>query len=140
MRPINALDGYTGDFKITITSKTGTSSYAPTGLVMYFDDNNWYSVKEGSDRVWTGQKVNGTFSEESKPNHNLQGHLLVNVITVDNTNHTLNIKTYENNTLINYTDYTINTATATSSVKYGLDNSYANTDKVHIYEIIAEAL
>ena len=102
MRPINALDGYTGDFKITITSNSDTSHPAPTGLVMYFDDNNWYSIKEGSDRVWTGQKVNGTFSEESKPNHNLQGHLLVNVITVDNTNHTLNIKTYENDTLINY--------------------------------------
>ena len=141
MRSINALDGYTGDFKVSITSKAPDSSHpAPTGLVMYFDDNNWYAIKEGSDKVWTGQKVNGNFSETSKTAHNLQGHLLVTEISVDNTNHTMNIKTYENGSLINYTDYTINTASATSSVKYGLDNSYATTDKVNFYEIKVETL
>lgn len=96
---IPALEGVTDSFKMIIHSKTSSNqNYCGIGLCLYIDANNWYSIEDTSEKIWTYKKVNGAFSyTQGSATTNYIGADLVQECIYDSQTHKIILNKYDSN-------------------------------------------
>jgi len=93
---IPALEGVTDSFKMIIHSQS--SNHCGIGLCLYIDENNWYTIGDTSEKIWTYQKVNGTFSyTEGSATPSYIGAALVQECIYDSQTHKMTLNRYDSN-------------------------------------------
>lgn len=124
---------------MTLTTKT--SNNGATGLCLYIDSRNWYSVEWNGDKVWLYKTVNGTLSYADKTSHlSLSGTTMYNEYVYDATNHKLIISVYDSNkTLIESYDYAV-ASSLSSGVQWGIPTDWSSNASVEISEVKVESL
>lgn len=96
---ISALEGVTGSFRMIIHSQTSSNrNYCGIGLCLYIDANNWYSVEDTSEKIWTYKKVNGTFQyTEGSATTSYIGAELIQECIYDSQTHKITLNKYDSN-------------------------------------------
>ena len=93
---IPALEGVTDSFKMIIHSQS--SNHCGIGLCLYIDANNWYTIGDTSEKIWTYQKVNGTFSyTEGSATPSYIGAELIQECIYDSQTHKMTLNRYDSN-------------------------------------------
>lgn len=93
---IPSLEGVTDSFKMIIHSQS--SNNCGIGLCLYIDANNWYSIEDTSEKIWTYKKVNGTFSyTEGSATPSYIGADLVQECIYDSQTHKITLNRYDSN-------------------------------------------
>ena len=93
---IPALEGVTDSFKMIIHSQS--SGNGGIGLCLYIDADNWYSIEDSSDKIWTYKKVNGSFSQTpGSTTTRYIGAELIQECIYDSQTHKITLNKYDSN-------------------------------------------
>lgn len=99
---IPALEGVTDSFKMIIHSQSSSNrNYCGIGLCLYIDANNWYTIEDTSEKIWTYKKVNGTFSyTQGSATTSYIGADLVQECIYDSQTHKITLNKYDSNMVL----------------------------------------
>lgn len=127
--PITGLNNCTGELQIDFDfyARNGDDN---NGIVLFEDSNNYKYFKDDGMKIWRGENVNGSFSEDYSNNLNYQFNTWLHMTTTI-TSTTFTVSIYNNNTLIR----TRNVSVQSDITKIGFESSWVTNGQSKIKNI-----